>query len=220
MRLVLAALVVTMATAPAVNAGAWLRSKGAGFGSVSATSRGGAAIDGVQTDISVFAEYGLAERLTLGLDVFERPGTGGHVLLFSRLPLVTGDGPNRLALELGIGGHHDKGNWDPMYKAALAFGRGLRDQGWLAADLAVEVRTGQTDPLFKFDVTYGFPGQYRFRPMVQLETAYADGFGFGWAVIPSLIYTDQNSRRWVMGLEARSAKTHSFGVKLGIWQNF
>jgi len=217
-----AALFLCLTAASSAGAGAWLREQGQGFTAVSAIGRSDTSLRSPHYETSLYAEYGLKPRLTLGLDANERPGSSGHALIFVRLPIRRDPGAARIAVELGLGGHHLGPQWDAMYKAALSYGRGFSGVGggWLAIDAAVEYRSATAGPLYKLDATLGLPSKRRMRTMIQLETAYLNGAGFLWALTPSLILPGKNGREWVFGVETRSAATQTIGLKLALWKKF
>lgn len=222
MRIAIAGVLLGLGMAAPASGGAWLRDPGTGFASASATVRSDASLDAPTYETSIYAEYGLRPGVTVGLDVFERPVAAGHILAFARVPLGARDGRHRFAVELGVGAHHVGSDWAPMYRAALAYGRGFANPsgGWFGIDAAVEKRQGSGPELYKVDAALGLARRGRWQPMIQIETAYAEGFGFAWALIPSLILHDNQDRRWVFGVEARSAQIETLGLKFALWQTF
>ncbi|MGA9436383.1 MAG: hypothetical protein WBV62_19305, partial [Roseobacter sp.] len=94
MRSVVLALIIVLASAPVVEAGAWLRAKNSGFGSSSVSTN---AENELST--SFYGEYGLSDRFTLGADIsygvdrtFFQQGSG---ILFVRFPLSSGEGSHK-----------------------------------------------------------------------------------------------------------------------------
>ena len=217
----LLALLCATAASPAA-AGAWLREPGRGFLSTTATLRQGD--PDARQELSLYAEYGLTPRLTLGADINARPGTSGHAMVFARLPLSRPGARNRLALETALGGHHWQGDWDPMYRLTLSYGRGLTTRsgilGWLAVDAAYERRLGMSDPIYKLDATLGRSGPGRIRPILQVETAHIPGRDFIWSVAPGVMIDSRRSATWVVGLERKSASRDTLGLKIALWHWF
>ncbi len=230
MRRLLAALLICVNYASLADAGAWLREPGHAFSSVSSTFR---KTDGAVTiETSIYADYGVAPRLTLGVDYNQRPGLAGHFLIFARLPLGRTDGRTRIALELGAGGHHRLGQWNGMLKSTLSLGHGFSNRwgdGWLAVDAGVEWRSGNPDPVFKLDSTLGLSSlnlsslnRYsgRFRPILQIETAHIRGNPMIWALTPGVIIDGPFDISWLAGIEYKSSLETSVGLKLGLWRQF
>ncbi|MFD3189757.1 hypothetical protein ACFMPD_05715 [Sedimentitalea sp. HM32M-2] len=220
MRCIVIALLFCAVCAPPALAGAWLREQKTAFTALGATVRGHD--QGIDYETRFYLEYGLRPRVTLGLDFNEIPGKAGHALVFARLPLGRPDRRTRLALELGLGGHHWQRDWAAMYKIALAAGRGFESRlgnGWMGVETAVERRTGLSDPAFKLDTVVGLSSGFRFRPLIKLETAYMRGQPFSWALKPGVMF-DLAGSTWVVGLERRSAAQDTLGVTFGLWRNF
>lgn len=201
-------------------AGAWLREEGRGFLSLTGILRGAT---GPGDEFGLYADYGLAPRLTLGLEVNATSGRAGHALGFIRLPLGRRTGHMRYALELGLGGYRRFGTWRPMVKSTLSAGRGFGSRwgpGWLAADAAIEYRRDLPDPTYKLDMTLGLSPDPGPRPMLQLETAYLPGAGFTWSLTPALLVNAGKRVSWVAGFERKSANPTGLGLKLGLWRRF
>lgn len=219
-RFAIACLICLIAPQPAL-AGAWLRDKGNGFMSISSTIRALSPIADYET--SLYADFGLTARLTAGLDVNETPGVGGHALAFLRLPISASGARRKLALELGIGGHHRREIWHPMYRVALSLGYGFTGwfgPGWLAVDTAIEHRGGHAEPLFKLDATIGLSSSDQIRPMLQLETAIAQNLSLQWTLTPSLMIAGKGKSTWIIGIQQRSFGAHRMGLKVALWRRF
>ena len=221
MRCFLAAMMICLTAVQPVCAGAWMRDPKAGFMSVTTTLRN---VPGpVRYETSLYADYGLTPRLSLGVDVNERPGTTGHVMIFARRPLGQPGGKTRFAMELAVGGYHWKGQWNHMAKSTLSMGynfSSLWGAGWLSIEAAVEMRGGAPELIYKLDATVGLPPKRRFGPILQLETAHIRGNPLSWSLTPGLMIKSRNSITWLVGLEYKSASQTSLGLKLGLWRGF
>ncbi|MEX0348689.1 MAG: hypothetical protein AB3N15_04630 [Paracoccaceae bacterium] len=219
-RSLLISLMVLGGSAPGY-AGAWLQEKGRGF--LSATTTGYRPGATVEYRSAIYAEYGLMSRLTLGIDVNDRAANSGHALAFARLPLSPSEWQNRFAIELGTGAHHTLGRTAAMHKITLSYGRNLVSglgPGWIAADTALEYRTGLNQKIRKFDLTMGLSADRRVNPLLQIETAHVRGGDLYWTLTPALLIRGKKGRRWLIGLERRSAHPEGFGLKFGFWRNF
>lgn len=209
-----------LALAQPAAGGAWLEKPGRGFASASATYRQS---DGEGAhELGYYGAYGLAPKLTLGVDLNQNADVSGHALLFARLPLWHA-GRNRLAAEAGIGGNHFQGSWQVMQKTALSFGRSFRTRngsGWLAIDAAYELRNGGEDGIWKLDAALGLRRPGKFAPMLQIETSRPESGELSYAVTPSLRYALSPRQELVLGLEHRRAQQRSLGLKLSLWQRF
>ncbi|MCR9124743.1 MAG: hypothetical protein NXH82_01310 [Rhodobacteraceae bacterium] len=203
-------------------AGAWLREAGTGFASVSGTLRSFGGGQPLAYDSSLFAEYGLRPRFTVGLDINDNLTSGGHVMGFVRFPLSAPERPLKLALDLGIGGHRRDKTWFAHYKTALSLGRGFATgsaTGWVSVDAAVELRKGDADLLYKLDATFGLSPSERIKAMFSVES-YSTGGNFGWAVIPAIGMRAFGDRFLTAGFEIKDTGQRSYGLKLGIWHWF
>lgn len=89
----------------------------------------------VHYDPTVFFEYGLTSRLTLGFDGYTADkGEAGSLFAFARRAVGSTDGPRRFAIAGGIGVTKTPGNVvSETVRVGLHAGQGL-DRGWLALD--------------------------------------------------------------------------------------
>ena len=109
MRMPIAAVLFALAATEAA-AGAWPRPKGETFVSIATRQSTGArtligAVQDLHNYTSIYAEYGLTERLTVGLDAGHGSGPDEAVdaaLVFARLP-VWSPGEHKVAADLGFG---------------------------------------------------------------------------------------------------------------------
>lgn len=221
MRFAIAALLVCVVCAPQVQAGAWLREHKKAFLSFGSTIRGNkTTLPDYETKF--YAEYGLLPRMTLGFDLNDVRAKSAHALLFARFPIGNADNRTRYAVELGLGKHRYQMQWAPMYKAALAAGRGFESRwgnGWMGAEFAYEIRSALPNPTIKLDLVAGLSSGPRIRPLIKLETAYMAGQPFGWALTPGIMF-DVKESTWVLGIEGRSTTQKTIGITFNIWRNF
>lgn len=221
MRKILAALLFCALGAPPAQAGAWLREHKSVFVAVGSTVRGSLEVP-LESENSVYAEYGAWPRLTFGIDYNEIRGKAGHALLFVRVPIGPTDRRTRFATDVSVGRHHQQGVWSPMYKLAFAVGRGFDSRwgsGWMAAETAYEVRTAQPDPAIKLDAVIGLSSGPRVRPLLKLETLYLPDKPVGWSVTPGIMF-DVGKSTWVIGVERRSSLKKTYGLTFGLWRSF
>lgn len=221
MRTVLNILICYLCAVPQAHAGAWLREQNTAFLSVSATVRH---MNGTwRTENSFYGEYGVLPHLTLGLDINQMAGIAGHALAFARLPIGSPKQRTRLAVELGIGKHHVRGQWDTMLKSTLSIGHEFSSQwgeGWFNIDASLEQRRPVTDPAFKLDAAIGLSSSRRLRPFLQLESTFASGQPTIWSLTPGVLIDRPNNTTWQIGLERRTAGQSSLGLKFGLWRRF
>jgi len=221
MRAALSVLFFCMIAAQSAHAGAWLRDPDSGFLSVSATMRHLG--DFWQSENGLYGEYGLAPRLTLGVDINEKPGIAGHVLLFARVPVGPADRRTKVAVELGLGAHHWQGQWGAMIKPGVSVGRGFTNRwgdGWFNVDAALEFRHPNPDPAFKLDAALGLFSGRRIRPLLQFESTYVQGKPLAWTASPWVLIDGRNDTTWLIGLERKTAGQTSLGLRIGHWRSF
>ena len=181
MRVPLSALLL-LAAASQVEAGAWPREPGAVFLSFSgALSTGAGTLLAPLTDIrsasQVFAEYGLSETWTLGLDALRATGDDATLtaeLVSLRRPVWRGDGGGIAAAELGLGFLDDADGTQARIRPGLSWGRGFespRGGGWLGVESSVELRLPSGDTAVKADFTAGLKPTEAWMLIAQVQTA-------------------------------------------------
>lgn len=221
MRRILMVLLIYLSAAQSVSAGAWLREKGNGFFSFGSTLRSFG--DSLQTENSLYGEYGLGPKLMLGFDINDIVGIGGHALVFVRTPLGPPDRALNMSLQLALGAHRVNGLSGGMARSTLSVGKGFSSRwgdGWFNIDTAIEYRDGLSDAAFKVDAIVGASSRRRFRPLIQVETTYIPGYPLIWSVTPGVMIRGQKNTTWVLGLERKTSGRASLGLKLGIWKEF
>lgn len=221
MRLFLLTTLFVAALCDPVWAGAWLREIGSVFTAASVT--GFKEADDVQKyKTSLYAEWGLLPKLTLGLDAEEHQDLYGHALIFGRFPIADLGKAGRFAGEIGAGAHHRQLRAWAMYKATLSYGKNIQTglgNGWLAVDTALEYRTHEA-LIRKLDVTAGLSSGRRFDPLLQIETSYTPDQPFYWSVRPSVIYRPKTGKSsWIFGVERNSIRDGT-GYKLALWLSY
>lgn len=205
------------------NAGAWLREKGTGFVSL---SFGITQTD--RTTNSVYAEYGLTDGTTIGIDISTFTATDdartGNGHLFLRRSIGATDGPTRLAYEVGLGGIWDDDQTSPTVKTGLSWGRGFTlgnsRNGWVNLDAAYiyEPTNGQHET--KIDSVFGLDFGEFTTGMVELSLGHQDGETYG-AVEPSMLIRPRNSAFNIkMGAEIPFEDSGEAALKLGLWYKY
>jgi hypothetical protein len=140
------------------HAGAWPREEGTVFLSFGGNvALFGEAVRPVHYDPTVYLEYGLTERLTIGIDGFTADkGTAGSLFVFARAPVLAESGSDKLAVSLGLGATlMPDGSLEGTPRLGLHWGRGLSN-GWLAADTELTYGLTRETAQTKIDVTAGY----------------------------------------------------------------
>ena len=214
-------------------AGAWPREKGEVFLSfsneVSARSQTRYA-----TGTSLYAEYGLTNRLTVGFDGTLGPtGTPSEAYLFLRTPLGQLDHPTHLAISFGLGVKSIPNPWGTTSNQKLArigasWGRGLK-RGWLGVDIsaATVLNTsitvpGQSGTTYKADFIWGMKPSKRVMLIWQLQTGKSpDGPTYA-RFSPSVIWEMPRGKgaQIEIGIVQGITGDDSRNLKLGFWRAF
>ncbi|MBE3640268.1 hypothetical protein [Mangrovicoccus algicola] len=247
-----ACLLLIVWTAPLL-AGAWPRGKGNGFLSLSyeeTMRRGeaGAALglsDRVLTEepdrygfSAFYAELGVTDRLTFGLDAGQDHGPDTYqVIAFAVMNVSPADWRTQIALELGLGQRDypadafdaaplaelEEGGTETVIRPGLSLGRGFSTRlgdGWAAIDARVELRRDHGDRIPKIDTTLGIaPGP---RSLAYLQLQYSDypGTAPNYRLVPTYVF---RPLPW-MALESAIlwdvAGGNRAGLRAAIWLEF
>lgn len=210
---------IFMIGASAALAGPWPREKGETFLSYSIETdfeRG--LTDGSGLFGSLYAEHGLTDRLTLGIDVSGDDADFTKGIAFLRWPVGPTDRTTRIAAEFGIGLARDSFALRP----GLSVGRGLRAgdmPGWLSIDSRT-VFIDSFDGLLETDVTLGLTPTPKTKLILQLQT------GLPWdsdpyaKLAPSYVHRIAPGRHVEVGVVAGVAEADDFKMKIGFWHQF
>lgn len=155
----LAALIVLLSACPSA-AGPWPRGEGNVFVSVRYEGR----IDLDRLPLytlhhggSVYAEYGLSPRTTIGLDVYSDFDRTHASILFVRRTLTRGDAAHQFAVTLGLGTRADAAGEQGLVLAGASWGRGFASRwgdGWMQTD--AQARLWESgDSAVKLDTALG-----------------------------------------------------------------
>ena len=171
MRFLLILILLTCAGSTA-SGGAWPRDKGSLFiaaGGNFLLSEG--AELPVYYDPTVYAEYGLSDRITLGLDLYTADkGRIASAFAFAAVPVGALDAKNRAMVSLGYGYRLNADtSTEALMRMGLSLGRGL-DNGWLAADISATIGTVDTTWRPKADFNWGRRWSPRWTTTLQLQT--------------------------------------------------
>jgi|AntRauTorckE5430_2_1112549.scaffolds.fasta_scaffold04045_2 hypothetical protein len=212
------AVVLLLGIATDAVAGAWLRETGTGFLSLAGEVTEPDAFGIYRQDYSLYAEYGLAERLTLGVDAGHDMLRMSKAVVFARLPLGRADRTVKLAVELGAGQVGD----DTALRPGLSIGRGIKlwdRDGWLNADGRAVLAGGGAMTL-ESDLTFGLSVTEHSRVILQLQAGQPD-IGDGYATFaPSLVYETKPGAHLEIGLTQPLTGSDLRSLSLGLWRTF
>ena len=227
-----AALALALASAGAAEAGAWPRQKGETFVSLGQqVSTGAPTLISATTDIrswsSLYAEYGLTDRLTLGLDAGIGQGQDERVetgLVFARLP-VWSPGEHRVAIDFGLGTLAETDAVrQTRLRAGLAWGRGIAEGrhggGWLGMESSLELREPANEVALKADFTAGWKPNDRWMAIAQVQTGYYPDAGGIVRLAPSVVRRMSERSHLQLGATAEILGEHALGLSGAVWFSF
>lgn len=209
------------------HAGAWPRGEGEVFLSFSQTvSAAPTAWGGApETYASLYAEYGLTPRLTLGLDAgHSRVAGSWTAIVYLRRALDGGAGRHRFAPELGLGARGRAGRRpEPVVRPGLSWGTGLSTRwgpGWAGVESYVEYRFQTGETVLKADTTLGVKPRNGRMLILQLQAGDSAGAEPYLRIAPSLVQRVGRRSHVELGLTAGALGDDRVGVKLGSWVEF
>ncbi len=209
-------------TASVAQAGAWAREKGDLFIAV-----GGNFLlsDGAQLpvhyDPTLYAEWGMTDRITLGLDIHTADkGRIGTAFAFANIPIGDLTAKNRWAINLAYGLRANESQpIETLLRGGFSWGRGL-DNGWLAVDASATIGTIDTTWRPKMDATWGRNWNDRWTTTFQLQT------GQGWTddiyakISPTVIWTWRPNMKVALGAVQGLTGDRGSALKLETWLTF
>ncbi|MFK7763663.1 MAG: hypothetical protein AB8B62_10400 [Roseobacter sp.] len=235
MRSVGVALILAIASAPAAQAGAWLREKGKGFLATSfQTTRNNG------NEISIYAEYGLSDRITLGLDsTYDTDllnyvqGTGpmvssleelpqGSGVVFMRFPLGPTDGIHKWAFHVGAGARYIEGEFLKAAELGLSWGRGIQlgdRYGWVNVDSSINAAESPGETRTKLDGTVGLGITPKTKVMLQMFNTFVAAASYN-KIAPSLLYAPGKGKLTFQIGSEYLLNGGDASLKVGLWLNF
>ncbi len=222
MRILLLAIILAICSPPTLWAGAWPRDKGTLF---IATGGNFLLSDGaelpVHYDPTVYAEYGLTDRVTLGLDLYTADkGRIASAFGFAAVPVGALDTPFRSMVSIGYGLRMNADtSTEALIRMGVSLGQGL-DHGWVSLDASATYGTQDTTWRPKADVTWGHAWSDRWTTTTQVQTGQGFRNDIYTKISPTLILTVNS--RWKINLGAVHALTGDGGsaLKLETWLTF
>jgi hypothetical protein len=206
----------------AAQAGAWAQEQGAFFlsfgGNVALFS---GATRPVHYDPTLYIEYGLTERLTVGFDGYTSDATevvNGFVFL--RYPIGSTAGRSRLAFSIAGGASEIPGlDLETTGRLGLHWGYGL-ENGWLAADATTVLGLSVGEREGKVEVTWGQDLPGRWTGLLQMQA----GIGFSGdeyaKVTPSIMYELSEATRLRAGFVQALTGDQGSAAMIEVWLQF
>jgi len=209
-------LIIALLSASPAFAGPWVRAEGEGFLSF--------AIEGPTSDDSafgtVFVEYGLSDRITLGFDMGGTDEDLHKAILFAKMPVKLPEFLSfKAAADLGFGVREDM----KVIRSGLSIGRGFEFvgmPGWMSVDSIAYIETKGRDLAIATDLTIGLNTTERSKWIVQLQNGYEQSKEDYMKIAPSYIYERKPGQHLEIGVLAGLRNAEDYALKLGLWQTF
>lgn len=202
-------------------AGAWPRDKGKGFATTATRLSWPQDLDHwtssnpTQEYYTAYLEYGLTDRVTLGLDLGRSVSGDGKTVGFIQWPLRSaGKGPV-ISVALGFG----KIGGESVLRPGLFMGWGL-EKGWVTVEALSEyqIETGLTD--HKIDLTWGRNLAKDRKLILQVQTGKPAIDPAFVRFAPSIVFPAGKRLKLETGATWGLMGDTSMGLKFGIWTEF
>lgn len=217
--------------------GAWPREEGGVFLSFSGErDRAG------NSHASLYGEYGVTPRNTLGLK-FDRASAGERgALIWLQRTLDDGTGPNRWAVSLGLGAIERDGAFLPQGQIGAAWGRGIGSpigDGWLSVEMRVNVAGAPRDfgphgdpagvgylarftpeTAAKLDATFGLHLTPAMMLINQLRLEEREDTGFSGRLATSVVHDLAGPAKIELGVVTPLSGAGERVLKVGSWLEF
>lgn len=208
----LAMILWVVLSGPAV-AGAWPRGKGNVFiaGSTYVVPGG--------TYTGMYAEWGVTDRLTFGVDLGRGVSGQDKAVAFLRLPLLHSRNGHRVAWELGAGVIAD----NTVIRPGISWGKGIDwagRSGWAALDIVAEMRTQTLAMDTKADLTLGLTINDTRKIMLQLQAGAQHGDEPFLRLVPSLAFALSDRTMIEIGISQSLLGQRETGLKAAVWFTF
>lgn len=221
-----------LAGAGPASAGAWPREQGKTFLSLSqvfTTEVETLIAPGqmVTSYSSLYAEYGLTEKLTIGLDAGYGAGPDSGVstgVAFARYPVWESTGGQRVALDFGVGWRSDaEQGQDLRLRPGIAWGMGFDSrwgQGWLGIEASANFLVPSGQQIYKADFTAGIKPNDQWMLIGQIQTGRYPGTEALIRIAPSVVRAITPSTHLQLGVEGTVLGDDLIGAKLALWLEF
>ena len=209
-------------------AGPWPREDGRWFVSLSHSTRADprtvSTTDFALDDYtSLYVEYGLRPRLTLGFDAGLSDTGEVTAFGFVRRPIGPEDRQVKLSWHAGAGVTGPSASSEPMIVVGASVGKGVTTRwgdGWMTLDTALHLRTSSSEVVAKADATFGLkprPGQML---ILQIQTGAYSGSDPYLRLAPSYVREIAPGRHIEIGADIGFVGDDKVGLKAGIWFEF
>ncbi len=216
LRLLLLTVLICMSAGTGARAGPWPQPEGKLhlFFSIEGGITGSSDLYG-----SLYAEYGIGQDRTLGLDLGSDDSEPDKAVLFLRWPLpAAGDG-TLYAYEMGVG----MVDGQAALRPAVSIGRGISiadNPGWITLDARAALFENGRDGLLQTDLTLGATMPEGDKWLVQLQISAPSDRRPQVRIAPSYAFRQSEGRHLLVGATAGLVGTDTVKVTFGLWQSF
>ena len=216
------ALLGCLSATPALP-GAWPKEQGHGFVSADirlSRPRTNLLYGEVSDYRTIYFEYGVTDRLTMGLDLGRSVSGEEKAVVFARYPIPLGSDRFRFAAELGLGRIDEARVLRPGLSFGTSFEAWPDAWAWIAVDAIAEhsLDAGSTD--YKIDATFGVTFPNRWKGFVQLQTGAPHDEEPFLRIAPSVVMPVGKRSHVELGATWGVSGDDQLGIKLGIWHAF
>jgi len=199
---------------------------------------------------SLYAEYGLRPRLTLGLELGRSSGGETSAMFWLQRALDRGEGPNRFSAALGMGGLERRGEYLPLAQIAVGWGRGFDSLpvlrrvprgGWLSVEVRYKIAGAMKDEAeiaelaargagllsyltpeseAKAELTLGWHAGESLMLIGQVRAEEREDSGFGAKLAVTAVRDLIGPARLELGMIEPLSGPGERAVKLGLWVAF
>ena len=208
--------------ANAVYANPWPREDGDVFVALSGTYRYASRSNSDEFDGSAYLEYGLTDKVTLGLSANDNRIDYTHAYGFLRRSLSRPSRQLKIAASIGLGASRRDNTWGHMVRLGLSVGRPTRiwKPGWWSVTTAIEEHALWPDPIYKLDATFGLKLTPRLQTILDLEASQRSGSADTITLRTSVAWAVREGSHLVIGLEAKEINETFLGLRIGWWRTF
>ncbi|CUH75370.1 hypothetical protein [Tropicibacter naphthalenivorans] len=214
-------LIFCLLTAVQAQAGAWPRTKGTGFGSAAVRLSWPQNIQHwtsampTQQYYTLYLEYGLTDRVTLGLDLGRSVSGAAKTVAFVQMPIRNKDSGPKISGQLAFG----RVAGDMVIRPGLSLGWGLQ-KGWFSVDSVAEIHLPDKKTDYKLDITWGRNLPRDRKLILQLQTGdTAEDPPFA-RFAPSYVRPLKGKYQLETGVTVGLIGDSSMGIKFGLWADF
>lgn len=164
---------------------------------------------------TIYLEYGLTPKVTLGIDYGRSVSGGSKLVGFVQHPLSKEGANTKVAFQLGLGEIQD----ERVVRPGLMIGWPLK-QGWVAVDTFLEYAPATQRADIKLDATAGFHLKNDRNILLQIQAGESTSDPPFIRFAPSYVFKSGKRSKTVLGLTWGLKGDDSVGVKIGAWAEF